>query len=200
MNLRRGYSLGFVVIFLSITNQAAYSQAVDITFDLNTPVSDLHPRGFPARPDLRAGVGFNLGYFPQGTFADNALGRMGFVVGRKRVSDKANGGVGREGPYTAYRVQGRADLNIWRNGPLNLRGGIALGLDFMTDSAPCNELFCGLPEPVVLVSPSVSAAVRISSKVSGIVEFRGSLYMTDRHTTFPFESGVVLSIGLELAS
>lgn len=177
-----------------------YGQALDLTIDLNTPASKAPQFSEVESLDVDAALGFSLGYFSRPAVGGGPPLRMGIIVGRQGLSVRPSGSTGSTTKFNAFRVQGRADLRFLGNENLNLSGGLALGLSFMSDTKPCNEMFCDLPSSVVLVTPSLRATVRISSKVSGIVDARWSVYMTDRNSTFPYKSGGIMAVGVELAA
>lgn len=191
----------FAVLAVLVSDAcAAYGQAIDLSLDLNTPASHTPRFSEEETLDVNAAPAFNLGFFSKRAFAEGPPLRMGIVLGRQRLSVKpgASGAAGTR--YTAINVQGRGDLQLLGNQNWRLSGGLAAGLSFTTDSTPCNEIFCDLPESVVLVSPSVRTTFRLSPTVSGVIEARGSVYMTDRNSTYPFMSGVIAAFGIEFSA
>ena len=122
---------------------------------------------------------------------------LAVFLGRQELAVRS----GRSGiKYSAFNAQACVDLRLLGNENLSLSGGLALGLSFMSDNLPCNELFCDVPGSVVLVTPSLRTNIRISSTVSGLLEIRGASCLEDRISTFPYRSGAVVAVGLEFSA
>lgn len=172
-------------------------QALDLAFDFNMPAST-EPQTYGAEPlEADAGFGFSLGFYPQQVFAAGPPLRMGIVAGHQEVSIKTRGSSGPGRRYGAFNLQGCADLRLLGNRNVTLTAGLAMGLSFRASDAPCDAPFCGLPESVVLVTPSLRSTIRLSSRVNGLFEVQGSVYFSDQDSTFPFKSGAILAAGLE---
>lgn len=191
--------LAFLVV-CSCGSATAYGQVLDFLLDLNTPASHAQNTPESASLDVDAEIGFSLSYFSRSQFDDGWRSRWGIMVGRQGLGVAPVGAVGSSVSHTALNVQAGGDWRVVGSPRLNLSAGVVGGLSFMSNSAPCSEVFCNLPESVVLLSPNLKAAMRLSSRVSGILETRGSVYMTDSDATFPFRSGVIFAVGLEVRS
>ncbi len=196
MNLYRVFGFGLFVFVLVFICPNAYSNEFNCLFDLNTPVSSLEPRGLQSKPDLNSELGLRVGFFPKSLFGEGGSHRFGVVIGRKKVWNWANSSGRGPGPYSALRIQGQLDFRIWQKNSWEIRGGGALGFDYLNDSSECDSPFCGWPDPFVLVSPNIRASIQLSQRFVGIFDVRGDVYMTSQGVTFPFESGVVYSLGI----
>jgi hypothetical protein len=177
----------------------AWGQAFDLAIDLNTPAADA-PRYFGQPPiDIDAGLGLSFGYFGRGAFADGRPFRLGALIGRQSL--KVTPQVGYAGyNYSALRFMGRGDTRLWANRTFYLSGGVGFGLTFLSDNIPCNEIFCGLPSTVVELSPNLRLSARISDTFAAFLDVRGSVYMSDQDATFPYRSGAILALGVEITA
>ena len=204
LEVQVGESIRFIMrlvclaLFVSVllVNGAVLGATLDLSFDLNTPASHERSSSGTENLDIDAQVAFSIGLFSSPLF-DSSRGRLGLELGRQGLSVRPVTTFGGGATYTAYNVLGRTDVRIVGTSKVNLSAGVGLGLSFLSNSIPCNELFCNLPGSVTLVAPSVKLAVRLSSKVSGFFDAKGSVYLTDRNSTFPYKSGAILAIGIE---
>lgn len=187
------------LVISTILAGPAFGQAFDFAFDLNTPAADSPKYSRQAPIDVDAGLGWSFGYFGKSAFAEGGALRLGLLLGRQSMKVGTVGGYPKYN-YTAFRIQGRGDIRLWANRNFHLSGGLAAGLTFLSDNIPCNEFFCGLPSSVVEITPNLRITGRISDTFSLFLDARGSVYLSDHDSTFPFTSGAILSVGVEIAA
>lgn len=177
----------------------AFGQAFDFSFDFNTPAADEPKYSYQAPIDTDGGLGWTFGYFGRGAFAEGGAFRWGVLLGRKTMKVKRWGE--NEGyKYSVLRIQGTSDLRLWANRNFHLTGGLAAGLAFFGDNIPCNDSFCAWPSAAVEITPNLRLTGRISDGISLFLDARGSLYMSDATATFPYTSGVILAVGVEISA
>jgi len=188
--------LGLALIFMGCGT--AYPQVLNLSLDFNTPVT--HSSRFNSGKTVKVdpALAFGFAIYTKSVFSDESSGRLGFFVGRQKLTVKFSEEVFDSVEYTALTVQGAAELRLVGGSSLNLSAGLAMGLSFMTDSSPCNEAFCNLPESAVLITPLLRAAFKISPKIAGYLAARGPYFVPDRHSIYPYKSGVVFAVGIEL--
>ena len=196
----RSFTYTLVVAVLSlVAAEDAISGALDFVIDLDTPAAAVSPNWQREPIDTRSGVAFGLGYSSRAAFAPGGALRFGAVAGRRslRASAASSNYDGHE--YTEFRIQGRAIADVLRRNRVVLSAELALGLSFLSDDIPCNEMFCELPESVTIATLAAGASVRLSSRTAVVASIRYPAYLTDWQSTFPFKSGLVVGLGLEVA-
>ncbi len=168
-----------------------------LSFDFNTPAAEA-ARSWGQEPkEVSSGLAFGLGLHNKSVFTGSSPFRFGIEVGRQKLTVGLPGFPGSDTSYTAFNVLGSADRRVVGSSNLNLSVGMAMGLSFMNDSRPCNEPFCNLPESVVLVTPRIKVAMRVSRKVAIFCDTRWATFLNDRGSTYPYKSGIVFAIGIE---
>lgn len=192
------HSLVVVVLSLVAAEDAA-SGALDFVIDLDTPAAAASPDWQREPIDTRSGLAFGLGYSSRAAFAPRGAFRFGAVVGRRSLTASAASSYYDGHEYTEFRIQGRAIADVLRRGRVVLSAELALGLSFLSDDIPCNEMFCELPESATIATPAVRASIRLSSRTGVVAGIRYPAYLNDWQSTFPFMSGMVIGLGLEVA-
>lgn len=177
---------------------SAYTQVLNLSFDFNTPATQSPRFNSGQAVEVDPSLAFSAGVFTKSVFSDESRGRFGFFVGRQKLTVRKSENKFDSVEYTAFTVQGATEFRVVGNANLNLSAGLAVGLSFLTDSSPCNEIFCDLPESAVLFTPLLRGAFRISPKFASYLEARWTYFMPDNHSIYPFESGVVFAVGIEL--
>lgn len=192
------YTLVVAVLSL-VAAEYAISGALDFVIDLDTPASAVSPNWQSEPIDARSGVAFGLGYSSRAAFAPGGSLRFGVVAGRRSLRASAASSYRDGHEYTEFRLQGRAIADVLRRKRVVFSAELALGLSFMSDDIPCNEMFCELPESVTIATLAAGASVRLSSRTAVVASIRYPAYLTDWQSTFPFKSGLVVGLGLEVA-
>jgi hypothetical protein len=98
--------------------------------------------------------------------------------------------------YSALWFQAGYDRLVVHAGRLNV---VAVGPVFFAKDSEyqCNEPFCNLPEVCLVISPEVRATMMLAGGSAAALAVGGDLFQGKREDTFPFASGMVVSIGLE---
>ena len=169
------------------------------SYDLNTPSYDepeySDQREFTTDPGLTLGFGF----YSRSVCSDCAATRIGLVIGYQSMTVKPLG-LDQGVKYQAVNVQAAVDHRIYGSPRLNLTIGAAFGPSFISNNTPNNELFGNSMQINLLVSPNLKVVLPIFEKVSATIEARGAFLTGDRDTTFPFDSGGILAVGIEVHS
>ena len=199
--MQKGFAAVFPALMISLAAAGpAFGQALDLAFDFNTPAADAPKYPYQPPIDVEPGLGWTFGYFGRGTFAEGGPLRWGALVGYKSVKVSPEGESSGY-KYSALRFQGRGDIRLWTNRNFLLSGGLAAGVTFLSDNIPCYDAFCGLPSAAVVeVTPNLRFAGRISDIFSVFADVRGSLYLSDEASTFPYRSGAIFAVGVEVTA
>lgn len=189
-----------VFIFALIGTGSAFAQAMHFSYDLNSP-SYSEPR-YAGQSEFTKDTGLTLGFgfYSRPVCADCSATRIGLVIGYQEIFTTPVGQDLFKVKHKAVNIQAAVDRRVFRSSRLNLAVGVALGLSFISNNIPCNELFCGVAKTSLLVSPNLKAILPVSSNVSATIEVRGAVLTDDRATTFPFKTGGIVAIGIEVHS
>jgi hypothetical protein len=177
----------------------AVSGSLDFMVDLDTPAAKVSPNGQREPIDTRDGLAFGLGYSSRPAFAPGGALRFGAVVGRRSLTTSAASAFYDGFDFTELRLQARAMVDVLRRSRFVFSTELALGLSFLSDNIPCNEMFCELPESATIATPAVRASIKMSRGACVLVSIRYPAYLNDWESTFPFRSGIVVGLGVEVA-
>jgi len=189
-----------LLVSLALVAEKATGQALELVFDLSTPATEISRYNASDPADVSPGLAFGLGYYSRPALEEGDRLRLGVLVGRRALRVSQSGSFTSEYDYSEFRIQGRAAVDILRSRNVAVCGEVALGLSFMSDNVPCNEMFCELPGTAIIATPCIRTNLRVSQRVSALVEYKYSAYLDEPETTYPFKSGSVLAIGIEVSA
>ncbi len=187
-----------VLAVSGLASGSAKGQTFAASIDFGTPSVNTE-KFAPYEPvEMDFAPAWALAIYSGSVFSSESRGRFGLVLGRQQVTARSLGTIAPPVRYTAFNVQLGTAIRIVGGSKLNLSVGLAAGLSFRTDNLSCNELGCTLPSSLILISPSVKATVHVTRKIAGILEVRSAAYIDDIRSSYPFESGMIVSVGVEV--
>ena len=187
-----------LLVFSAMGGGSAFAQAMAFSYDLNTPSYDEPRNSGQGEFTTDSGLTLGWGIYSRPVCSDCAATRIGLVIGYQAMTVKYDGIDYSGVEYQAVNVQAAVDHRLYGAPRLNLTIGVALGPSFINTSNP--ESFFGFPETALLVSPNLKVVLPVFEKASATIEARGAFLTGDRETTFPFESGGILAVGIEVHS
>jgi len=174
----------------------AYGQALELSFDLNTPVSHSPPFSEGDMFDVTSAPAFGVGIYSKHAFAGGDPFRIGVHVGRQALSVEGMEDNLSNGEHNAFNFQLCTDLLLLGNQRFRLSSGLAPGITFFSHS---NNSYLNLPKIAVFLTPSLRTTIRLLSRMSFVFEAKWPVYFSP-NDLFPFRSGGVLVVGLEVGA
>lgn len=172
----------------------AHGQALELSFDLNTPASRASPFSEGDMFDVTSAPAFGVGIYSKHAFAGGSPFRIGVHVGRQALSVKGLEDNLSNGEYSALNFQVCTDLLLLGSQRFKLSGGLAPGLAVFSHSS---NSYLNLPELAIFLTPSLRTTIRLLSRMSCVFEAKWPVYFAF-DDPFPFRSGGILVVGLEV--
>jgi hypothetical protein len=188
-----------VLIAFLLGSSVAYSQAVDVTLGLNSPLKSNQVLGegnVPIESDFPL---LSLGFFSGNYRGNETKSRYGLLVGYRSATAVFTPQFLTTRSFSELSFQFKLGRNVhsWKSGTLSV--DLGLGLSVFSDRSESGDPDSSWPdsELALLASPEVNLAVPLRPNLSGMFGLRGLLYISDLDESNPFESGVVVTIGLQ---
>ncbi len=185
-----------VVIWASLgclAHGSASAQTMYFGADLNTP-SQTAP-GY----SLETGFGYSVELYSNAYRYSDATTRWGFLLGHQKLSTIRDQAEAEPYPYTATSLQWGRDWLVFKRPGILVAAGTGFGAVFVSEKdKECYSAFCKLPNASWIFTPNVKVSVPLSSYLSLVSSVRGMVYVDNRAEMYPYESGVVFSIGIGL--
>ena len=199
--MRPGTALIWAIALLATTAASqAQSQELCFVIDSDTPAASVG-KGSPAVPlEISPGLAFCMGYTLKSPFLSDKRLRWGVNVGIRSLRVNRRDSPSERYKYSEFRMQWIAHYDLFETEGIVLSCVLGLGGKWVTDSVPCNTMFCDFPEFGLIATPSVRANIALTSKLSVICEYKYPAYLNDSGATYPFKSGSVFGIGIGIGA
>ncbi len=174
---------------------ATSAQMMTFEPDLNVP-SYTNPEN-----SIEPGFSYTVGLFSKSYLGTDAKKRWGIMLGQQKLIATRKFVVAEPNEYSAISLQYGRDWLVFERSRLAVAVGMAAGAALITQRHnECTGLFCGSPDGVWLVTPYTKFSIPVWSSLSLAAGVRGTILVGDHHDMFPYESGVVFSLGIGLSA
>lgn len=203
-NHTAGALAGLTLLLLALTPVGeAAAQAMDFDFDLTVPTHDSPDVDGERLYNTDVRFNFGFGIHSRDFRRDERRHRWGLVFNRQSVHTHSVEPSEFWSSYINFSIQASYERLLWSQPRFDVVGGLATGPAIVSRTGhpteSCNTAFCNFPDGSWVVTPSLRVMVPVFDAVKFTAGVRAFLYTADKASIFPFESGPVLTVGLEVS-
>jgi hypothetical protein len=179
----------------------APGQGIGLYLDLSKPLDD--DSGSPDDEFVAdAGTWFGIDIYLRDRAGDGTEGNA-WLSARVQSATVAYSGTNRyDVDYSAFSLQFGYGATVFRRAWIRLVLGGAVGPVFYSSDTgyPCGGIFCDLPDVNVMWTPEMRVAIPVGNSMSAFGSVRSNFYNGGREKSFPFDAGVIASIGFTVGA
>lgn len=195
------FAVAFTLLAAPIHSPDAQAQAFYAGLDLNSPTSEIPPGYQGAERTKDLGMAYSFGFFSNSFIDGGGVTRTGLVVRKRSLTTQADTLDPSDFYYRETSLQFVVDRRLVRNRKLLLTAGAGIGTTFIDgewENGPVSSDDWGWPEGYWVFTPSIRAAYRSGYPVTVYAEAKNTFYSGDKAKTFPFQSGLVFAVGVQV--
>lgn len=196
------YAIVLAVLVAAHLPQTASGQAVCASFDLNTPTHSGRSGEDEPEFSTEAGFSWRVGLLSKNFAECDRSHRRSVFITHQTMNLTWDSPEAMTKHYSATSIEAGLDWLVLDRTWLRLSLGVAGGFTFVTyegkSDSGCDTPLCGLPDTNGLISGLGMCEFPVSSRLSGVLGVRGWILGGGREDTFPFESGPVVSVGIQV--
>ncbi len=197
-------SRAFLAAFLmGLAPALAQGQAISIEYDLNTPA--YRSEGYEGAPDLDYSrrLSMRVGYLSRNFANSDRTQRWSLYFSHRGLDTTPLGIAPEVRHYSANSVEAGYERLVFKRPWTCVSFGVTAGAAVVTYkdiySRQCDTLLCNSSDGGLFLSGVGTCVIPVTPKIGFVIGARGWLLSKGREAMFPFESGPVLSVGLQLS-
>lgn len=183
-----------------LSASAAWGQAWDVMLDVGGSVADA-PYPYPELTGVDANVpGFGIGLFSRAYVPGESPWRKGLVIRRRTIDTRFADRPEWNARHAALTFQLALGRLLTTLGPARVSAELGAGFSFFSDDFddgnPDNWDF---PSGSLELSPGLQVTVPVTTHLGLLAGGRWTIYLDGEEDTFPFKSGPVAFLGVQLS-
>lgn len=192
-------ALFLTLLLVLLTASAARGQAWDVMLDLNGPVAG-RPYPGPEMTGVDANLpGLGMGFFNRAYVPGEHSWRWGLVIRRRTADTSYADRPEWNARHAALTFQLAVGRLLMARGPLLISAELGAGFTIFTDDFDDgNPDNWGLASGTRELSPGLQLALPVGAQVGLLAGGRWTFYLDGEEDTFPFQSGPVTFLGVQL--
>ncbi|MCP4145972.1 MAG: hypothetical protein GY752_11925 [bacterium] len=189
-----------VTILILLIASAAFPQAMDIEFDLNTPTYDTFYSDNQLNYSKSQNISLSFGIFTYNWQQENIKSRKGLVFHRQSVTMKSITENPYSSSYQAHNLRFCYQRKMIEFKSADLIAGLGTGFSAISkeNQTEGEGPFSNMPDFTWHVTPDLKMIVPLGARISVVFGAKAVLLLGDKEATFPFKSGIMFSVGIEL--
>jgi hypothetical protein len=195
--------MAFILALFALAPTVARGQAISVEYDLNTPAYTEPENPGGTEFDVEQGFSMRAGFMSQNYATSKARHRWSFFVGHQSLETTPHVTNPNTTKHSANSLEVGHDWLVFERSRVCLSLGVSAGLVLINHAdgyANSGDSFSiELPDGGWQLSGFGRCEFPVSSKFGLMVGIRGWLLTRDREDMFPFESGPVVSVGIQLS-
>lgn len=188
---------------LALVPALVHGQAISIEYDLNTPAYS--SEGYEGAPDLDYSrrLSMRVGYLSKNFANSDGTQRWSLLFAHRGLDTMPPEIAPNVRHYSANSVEAGYDRLVFKRPWIGVSFGVSAGAAVITHediySRQCDTLLCNSSDGGLFLTGSGTCEFPVSTKIGLVIGARGWVLSKGREAMFPFESGPVLSVGLQLS-
>lgn len=180
-----------------------HGQAISIEYDLNTPA--YRTQGYEGAPDLDYSrrLSMRVGYLSKNFANSDRTQRWSLFSAHRGLDTMPPEIAPNVRHYSANSVEAGYDRLVFKRPWIGVSFGASAGAAVVTHedlySRQCDTLLCNSSDGGLFLTGSGTCVFPVSTKIGFVIGARGWVLSKGREAMFPFESGPVFSVGLQLS-
>ena len=190
-------------LFLALVPALVHGQAISIEYELNTPAYS--SEGYEGAPELDYSrrLSMRVGYLSKNFANSDRTQRWSLFVAHRGLDTILPAIAPEVRHYSANSIEAGYERLVFKRPWICLSFGVSAGAAVVTHediySRQCDTLLCNSSDGGLFLTGSGTCVFPVSTKIGFVIGARGWVPSKGREAMFPFESGPVLSVGLQLS-